>query len=90
MQTKDTTNSDLKNDLQNVKEKLHETQEALSQTAVHAKTKAQEFLHDTLGHAKEQTDELQENVITYIRQNPVKSIGFGVLAGILASLLLRK
>ncbi|MDR3477235.1 MAG: hypothetical protein P4M14_04315 [Gammaproteobacteria bacterium] len=90
MQTKDTTTSDLQNDLHQVKEKLQETHAALSQTAEHAKTKAQEYLHDKLGHAKEQTEELQENVITYIRKNPVKSLGLGFAAGILAALLLRK
>lgn len=80
----------LENDFHNVKEKLHETHAALSQTAEHAKEKAQHFLHEKLGHAKEQTDELQENIITYVKKNPVKSITFGFAAGFLIALLARK
>jgi ElaB/YqjD/DUF883 family membrane-anchored ribosome-binding protein len=96
MYTKDTRvshegrNQDLHEDIQKVKDKLRETKDALSQTAHDARSRAEELLSSSLSDVKEKTADIQENVVTYVRENPVKAIGFAVLAGAIVAQLLRK
>jgi ElaB/YqjD/DUF883 family membrane-anchored ribosome-binding protein len=96
MYTKDHTKNighhshDIQHDFQRVKEKARETREALSQTAYDVRGRAQDLLSQSLKDAKVKTTDLQENVVTYVKSNPVKSIGFAVISGLIVALLLRK
>lgn len=96
MYTKDTRHSqslnshDLNDDIRKVKEKVFETRDALSQTAHDARDRAGEFLNTSLHDMKHKSEEIQENVITYVKAHPVKSVGFAVLTGLIAAILLRK
>ena len=33
--------------------------------------------------------DLQENIVTYVKENPVKAVGLAVLAGVIAAKILR-
>ncbi|MDR3492585.1 MAG: hypothetical protein P4M12_11210 [Gammaproteobacteria bacterium] len=94
MHTKDLNNRGHKNeiydDLKKVKEKARETRDAITKTAYDAKEKAQEFVEQSIYDVKERTADIQEDVIHYVQKNPVKAIGFSVLAGLILSQLLRK
>lgn len=86
----DVVGKDLHDDFEKVKEKIRETRDALSQTAVDAKGRAQEVLNDSVGDVKETYDDLEQRVATYVKKNPFKSLGFGILAGMVISSFLRK
>ncbi len=73
------SSSDLNEDLRNVKD-------SLTKTAQHAKDKAEDFIKD----AQHRTADLQENVIEYVKSNPMKSVGFAILAGFVTAALVRK
>lgn len=81
---------DIQEDFQRVKDKARETRQALSQTAYDVKDKANELLTQSLKDVKTKSTDLQENVVTYVTANPVKSIGIALLTGVVAALLLRK
>ncbi len=74
---------DLRDDLRNIKE-------SISQTATHAKEKASDVLGHSLKGAKEKSAEIQENVVSYVKSNPVKSVGIAALVGFVAALIIRK
>lgn len=82
--------ADLGDDMQKVREKMIETRDAISQTASHAKKRAEELLHTSIHDMKEKSADLQENVVTYVKSNPVKSVAFAILGGLIVSHLLRK
>jgi ElaB/YqjD/DUF883 family membrane-anchored ribosome-binding protein len=96
MYTKDHTKNighhahDIQHDFQRVKEKARETREALSQTAYDVKGRAQEILTQSLRDAKARTTDMQENVVTYVKANPVKAVGLAILSGLFVALWLRK
>ncbi len=95
MNTKDmhnnrNTTNDLYDDLKKIKEKAGETRDAITQVAYDAKGKAQELFEQKLADVKEKSADFQENVISYVQENPVKAIGFSVLAGLILSQLLRR
>ncbi len=93
----DNSKNDLYADLQKIKEKASETRDAISQAASDAKGRAHDILEQSLSDmkekfagVKEKSADFQENIVTYVQENPVKTIGFAVLAGVLLSQLLRK
>jgi len=71
--------TDLGNDLNKVKE-------SISNTASHISDKAT----DIFKNAQEKTADIQEHVVKYVKENPIKSLGYSLLAGFIAALLLRK
>jgi ElaB/YqjD/DUF883 family membrane-anchored ribosome-binding protein len=81
---------DIQEDFQRVKDKARETRQALSQTAFDVKDKANELLAQSLKDVKTKSTDIQENIVTYVTANPVKAIGLALLAGVIASQLLRK
>jgi len=83
------TTNDLYDDLKRIKEKAGETRDAITQTAYDAKERAQDFFEQSLADVKNKSADIQENVITYVQLNPVKSIAYSVLAGFILSKLLR-
>jgi ElaB/YqjD/DUF883 family membrane-anchored ribosome-binding protein len=85
----DQSKADLYADLQKVKEKACETRDAITQTAYDAKERAHEIFDQSVADLKEKSSDMQENVIAYVQKNPVKTIGFSMLAGILLSQILR-
>lgn len=82
--------TDLQEDFDKVKDKLRETRDILSETAQHVKSKTEDLIGQSLKDMKSKSTDIQEDVITYAKQHPVKTIGFAVLAGFLLSQLLRK
>lgn len=58
-------------------------------TARDFKDRAEGMLHDSWETIQSKTADMQENAITYIKKNPMKSIGFAALAGIILAQLLR-
>ncbi|MFZ2314781.1 MAG: DUF883 C-terminal domain-containing protein [Gammaproteobacteria bacterium] len=80
---KDIKHVDLRDDLRNVKD-------SIAQTATHARERASDVFEHSLKGAKEKGAELQENVVTYVKENPVKSVGIAMLAGFIAALVMRK
>jgi ElaB/YqjD/DUF883 family membrane-anchored ribosome-binding protein len=96
MYTKDTRvnleskNKDLHEDFRNVRNKMTETRDAINQTARDARLKAQDFLQTSLDGINERTADIQDNVASYVKTNPVKSVGIAIIAGLILSKLLRK
>jgi ElaB/YqjD/DUF883 family membrane-anchored ribosome-binding protein len=98
MYTKDSTTKhninnntrDLQQDFQRVKDKAGETRAALRQTAYDVKDKANELLAKSLKDAKTKQVEVQDNLVAYVTENPIKAIGFALLAGLIAAQILRK
>jgi ElaB/YqjD/DUF883 family membrane-anchored ribosome-binding protein len=81
---------DLRQDFETIKEKFYETRDALTQTAKDVTGKAEEIFGESLKNVKDKSADIQENVITYVKENPVKAVTFALLAGMLVSQLLRK
>ncbi|MDR3477936.1 MAG: hypothetical protein P4M14_07885 [Gammaproteobacteria bacterium] len=81
---------ELHDDFESIKQKMRETREALSQTAYDVSGKAEELLIQSLKGAKEKSSDIQDNVVTYVKANPVKSIGYAFLCGVIAAKLLHK
>jgi ElaB/YqjD/DUF883 family membrane-anchored ribosome-binding protein len=96
MYTKDHTKNmghhshDIQHDFQRVKDKARETRDAISQTAYDVKGRAQDILAQSLRDAKERSSDAQDTVVTYVKTNPVKSVGYAIIAGLFVALLLRK
>lgn len=86
--THDTTMNatpDLVDDLENLKSKVRETGEAIAQAAIHAKDNAEKLLKSSVKDMRNTSEELQENLVTYIQENPLKSIGIAALIGLIAA-----
>ncbi len=98
MYTKDTTksygqdlhNKDLHNDFLRIKEKARETRDAISQAASDVKDRAQDLWSQSIRDAKTKSSDVQDQVVTYVRANPVKSVGLAVLSGLFVAWLMRK
>jgi len=71
----------LDNDLRRIKAKAYETRSAITDAALHAKLEASSFLKSSMKDIKNQNIDVQDNVVTYIKTNPVKSIAAAFLAG---------
>lgn len=81
---------DFISDFQKVKDKACETCGAISDTANHAKSRTDKMIRNTLGDLQESTEDMQENVVQYVKSNPVKTVIYALLAGFVVSHLLRK
>lgn len=81
---------DIKNASIDLRDDLRHVKDSITQTASHAKERASDVLESSLKGAKEKGAELQENVVTYVKENPVKSVGIAMLAGFIAALVMRK
>ncbi|MES2218553.1 MAG: hypothetical protein V4501_09095 [Pseudomonadota bacterium] len=91
--TKNTINThsrDLQQDFQRVKDKANETRAALRQTAYDVKDRANEVLAQSLRGAKAKQLEVQDNIVTYVTENPVKAVGIALLAGLIVAQIFRK
>lgn len=71
-------------------EDLREVRESISRTASHVKDKAKDKAEDLFKEVKEGTANLQHTLSTYVKENPTKAIGFALLSGFIAAILLRK
>lgn len=83
-------NTNLGDDIEKVKNKVRETGQAFSQAARDAKDKAQTMVKQGVEEVRTKSNDLQEVVAAYVQENPVKALGFGVLAGMVLALLLRR
>lgn len=72
----------LQQDLLLVKEKLFETKEAIAKTAYDAKHQASDLIHSSIDEAKIRGMYLKEDAVNYVKDHPVKSLGFAMLAGL--------
>ncbi|GEM_PF-3333337 len=75
-------------DVNNIKHKADDAKNAISSTVMQAKNKVKKII--IASWFKHRSEELQENVMTFIQQNPGKSIAYGVLAGFLIAHLRNK
>jgi ElaB/YqjD/DUF883 family membrane-anchored ribosome-binding protein len=71
-------------DFRNAKEKTCEACGAISDTAQHARANA----HDVVRASIDDIRNSQESLVKYVKQNPVKSVGLALLAGLIAAKLL--
>ncbi|MES2219308.1 MAG: hypothetical protein V4501_12970 [Pseudomonadota bacterium] len=84
-------------DWEDLKTDAHGLKDSLLRNAQHIRDRAEDFvshsmddIKDKFHDAKEVSDAAQENVIKYVKENPVKSLGFALLAGVLAGVLFKK
>lgn len=56
----------------------------------HAQDKAEEMFQQSWRSLQEKSSDFQEDVVMYIRDNPIKAMGIATLAGMVLSRLLRK
>ena len=75
--------SDLSDDIAKIKA-------AISDTSADLKDKAGEMYHDSLNTVKEKSSEVKDTIATYTEENPVKSLGIALLAGVIIGFLIRK
>jgi len=54
------------------------------------KHKAEALLNNSMQTLKQTTRELQDNLLAYVKENPVKSMAYGVVVGVLTAKLLSK
>lgn len=74
---------DLSDDVRKVKE-------ALAKTVHDLRGKAEETLNHSLQDMKVKSADLQENMVKYVKENPIKAILFSVAAGVILGKLLSK
>ncbi|CAN5338476.1 hypothetical protein BH10PSE19_BH10PSE19_00510 [soil metagenome] len=84
------SNLDLQEDIRMIKSKVLETTDAITNTAKDVKSKAEELLQDSINDVRTKSANLEESVIEYIIENPLKAVGYSVLAGALLALFLRR
>ena len=84
-------------DWANLKDDAHGLKDSLLRNAQNLKERAEDFVNHSMGDfkdklhgAREVTEAAQENVVQYVKENPVKSLGFALLAGVLAGVLFKK
>jgi uncharacterized protein YjbJ (UPF0337 family) len=84
-------------DWENLKEGAHGLKDSIMRNASHIKDRAEDFVNNSMGDLKDKmsdvkdaTDAAQENVVKYVKENPVKSLGFALLAGVIAGVLFKK
>jgi uncharacterized protein YjbJ (UPF0337 family)/ElaB/YqjD/DUF883 family membrane-anchored ribosome-binding protein len=77
-------------DWKKIAEDAEGIKDAFIRNATHLKDSAEKMMNTSFKEIKDKSTDLQENVVTYVKENPVKSIGFAVIAGILAATLLKK
>jgi ElaB/YqjD/DUF883 family membrane-anchored ribosome-binding protein len=73
-----------------LREDVDRIRAALSQTAHDIKGKTEETLRKSYQDAKNKSADLEETVTNYVKEHPVKTIAFSVLAGMIFAKLLRK
>lgn len=86
MHTKEYGNKEfsaLQDDMQNVKEKLRETASALSCVAGDVKDRAEDMFQRSWQEVKDRSQFAEDSALSYARKNPMKTLGFSVLAGML-------
>jgi ElaB/YqjD/DUF883 family membrane-anchored ribosome-binding protein len=81
---------ELRDDFKRVKDTACDACGAIYDTASHAKEKARKAVKNSLDGLQQQSTEIQENVVKYVKENPVKSVCYAILAGLLTSHILRK
>lgn len=52
------------------------------------KEKLKKAANNSLDAVKEKSEEAQEKLLCYIKENPMKSVGFALLAGVIAAKLI--
>jgi uncharacterized protein YjbJ (UPF0337 family) len=84
-------------DWKTLKDGAHNFKDTLIKNAHQIKDRAEHFVNNSMGDIKDKMGDLkdhtvhaQENVITYVKENPVKSLGLAVLAGLIAGVLFKK
>jgi uncharacterized protein YjbJ (UPF0337 family) len=84
-------------DWENLKEDAHGLKDSILRNASHIKERAEDFVNNSMGDLKDRmydvkdaTEAAQENVVKYVKENPVKSLGFALLAGVIAGVLFKK
>lgn len=85
-----TTSRGNKHDGSDVAAKIHETGEAISEAARRAKDTARTLSDKVTHDVKERSQEMQQNIVDYVRKEPLKAIGGAVVAGMVLSWLLRR
>ncbi len=82
--------TDLNDDLDQIRLKARETREAISQAAHDVKQRANEAFQQSFKDAKEKSGEMQDSVVAYVKDNPVRAIGIAAIAGFILAKLIHK
>lgn len=73
-----------------LKEDLKNIGDSIGDAAVHAKERTEDLINETKKKTVDLEDRIVTSVRTYATENPLKTIGFSVLAGFIAALLFRR
>lgn len=71
-------------------EDVEKIKEALREATLDVKGKASEILSDSVDEMIDQTTNVKDHVVNYTAEQPFKSLGIALLAGIAIGYLIRK
>jgi ElaB/YqjD/DUF883 family membrane-anchored ribosome-binding protein len=69
---------------------LKKLKTVLGQATRHARGNARKVINDSYGNILDKSSDMQETVVTYTKKQPIKSLGYAMLAGLAIGFLLRK
>jgi ElaB/YqjD/DUF883 family membrane-anchored ribosome-binding protein len=69
---------------------VEKIKDALSQTVNDVKERAEDFMQKSFQDVKDKSNDWEKTVSKYIKENPIRAMGYSVLAGMFAAWLLRK
>lgn len=81
--------NDLRENLDNVKEKLREAKDSMAKTVHDSKENMEKLIGRSVRKFRVKSAGLQRNVSTYIKDNPVKTMGLALLVGALLAKIVR-
>ncbi|MDR3476480.1 MAG: DUF883 C-terminal domain-containing protein [Gammaproteobacteria bacterium] len=73
-----------------IKGKVQEATDDVSHAAHKAREVTEEMFQESWKTLQAKSSDLQENVVTYVKENPLKALGFAAIAGLLLAQLMRK
>lgn len=72
-----------------LQEDVEKVKQAFLKAAHDVRERAEEILYRSLQDVKTRSENLEECVVSYVKTNPVKTIAYSVLAGIIVSKLIK-
>jgi ElaB/YqjD/DUF883 family membrane-anchored ribosome-binding protein len=73
-----------------IKGKVREAADDQSHTAHKAREVTEEMFQQSWKTLQAKSSDLQENVVTYVKENPLKALGLATIAGLLMAEIMRK
>jgi len=69
---------------------VEKIKDALSKTARDVKDTAEDFMSQSFKDMKDKSNDWEKSISRYVKDNPIRTIGYSVLAGMFAAWWLRK